>query len=482
MRSRLAVTAAALLSVVLLAVTAVHKAQDAAYWQYLEDALLVEQAAREEWQRYVEALEEQATHATLAAVRDGNIAAELPAECDTPPTCAPADCPPADTKGPARQSAVQLAKRTAAEQPSASDGRYFDRTANDGVDFKIYVYDLPEEFNSGLKAEQERCVIDQYGTEIRFHEQILESAVHTVEPEEAEFFFVPIYGECHLYQQTALHGKGGLAITNDWYLRGLHTVTHSHPWWNRTQGRDHLFVFAGARGAHIFKDWKKHIRKSIFLTPEGDRSLGEQFNTWKDIVIPGLEFNQDFWSGKLRRLEMERDTFLYFRGTIHHKSGSSYSKGIRIELEKVLAGQEGIVYSEHSGECGRDCYRLGMRKSVFCLCTRGWSPWTLRAYQSLMVGCIPVIIADEIEFPYENELDWSALTVKIPEANATQILDILHAIPEAQIEAKRKAIQRMWHTVTWPEHSKPGDAFHSVLVELQRKRRYFKASPSTWWL
>jgi len=37
------------------------------------------------------------------------------------------------------------------------------------------------------------------------------------------------------------------------------------------------------------KDWKHNIKKSIFLTPEGDRSLSEQFNTHKDVVIPGLE-------------------------------------------------------------------------------------------------------------------------------------------------------------------------------------------------
>lgn len=30
-----------------------------------------------------------------------------------------------------------------------------------------------------------------------------------------------------------------------------------------------------------------------------------------------------------------------------------------------------------------------------------------------MVGCIPVIIADEIELPYENYLDWSQLVIKV---------------------------------------------------------------------
>lgn len=66
------------------------------------------------------------------------------------------------------------------------------------------------------------------------------------------------------------------------------------PW---ARGRDHFFVFAGARGPHIFKDWKRHIKKAIFLTPEGDRTLSEQFNTWKDVVIPGLEPEREFWSG-----------------------------------------------------------------------------------------------------------------------------------------------------------------------------------------
>lgn len=32
--------------------------------------------------------------------------------------------------------------------------------------------------------------------------------------------------------------------------------------------------------------------------------------------------------------------------------------------------------------------------------------------QAMMVGCIPVIIADEIELPYENYLDWSQIAIK----------------------------------------------------------------------
>jgi hypothetical protein len=32
---------------------------------------------------------------------------------------------------------------------------------------------------------------------------------------------------------------------------------------------------------------------------------------------------------------------------------------------------------------------------------------TLRFYQAVMTRCIPIIIADDIEFPYESEINYS---------------------------------------------------------------------------
>lgn len=33
-----------------------------------------------------------------------------------------------------------------------------------------------------------------------------------------------------------------------------------------------------------------------------------------------------------------------------------------------------------------------------------------------MTRCIPVVIADDIEFPWENEIDYSKFAIKVPEA------------------------------------------------------------------
>lgn len=374
------------------------------------------------------------------------------------------------------------------ERKAADDPFLDDLVPKNGKhDFKIFVYDLKPEYNANLARDQPRCRTDQYGTEIRFHENLLEHAVLTKNAEEAEFFFVPIYGECYLFRETQNSGtNNAMKVTNLWYREALATIQNEYPYWNRTDGRDHVWSFPGARGPHIFRDWKKLIKKSIFLTPEGDRSFGEQFNTWKDIVIPGLEPDSEFIEGKLRKQSsLKKDIFAFFRGTILNKAGIlAYSRGIRPKMEEAFKKHKDVIFTEELSSCDRDCYRKELRRSTFCLCPRGWSPWTLRAYQAMMVGCIPVIIADEIELPYENALDWTKLSVKIAEADAEKTIDILKLISKNDIKNKQKAIEKVWRSIAWganPKKLDAMDAMEAVLHELGRKKRLMKASTRTFW-
>ena len=98
-----------------------------------------------------------------------------------------------------------------------------------------------------------------------------------------------------------------------------------------------------------------------------------------------------------------------------------------------------------------------------------------------MVGCIPVIIADEIEFPYENSFDWRQVSIKIPEKRHLETIDILRSIPDDVVERKRKAMAKFWPSVAWKKPTVDDDAFHLVMKELERKKRGFKASTFTFW-
>ena len=492
----------ALALVALALVMAVHMYQEISYWEVLEAKVKEERRLQEQWAEYAR----QARSNAAKFVSDsqnweggeggGGAAAGAPCQPTKCPACKPEKCPEKvvckDKKCPVCATCNECPELSCPKGGSeklykplmdagSTAAPYFDPKANGGMDFKVFVYDLPEKFHVGLKKEQKRCINDQYGTEIRIHEDLKHSKFRTKDPNEAEFFFVPIYGECHLYRESHRLGKEGLASTNRFYREALSIVKNEYPYWNQTQGRDHVFVFAGARGPHIFRDWKRNIKKSIFMTPEGDRSLSEQFNTWKDIVIPGLENDKPYWTGSLHNIHTKKSIFAFFKGTIHNKEGKSYSKGIRIHMEHHFKNETDVVFSEATRDCNRDCYRDKMSRSTFCLCPRGWSPWTLRAYQAMMAGCIPVIIADEIEFPYESRLDWSQMTVKIAEKDANNTIKILRTLTDEQIDAKRRMIDKHWRKVAWQQPSKPGDAFHTVMEELGTKRRFMKASSYTFW-
>ena len=114
-----------------------------------------------------------------------------------------------------------------------------------GVSFKIFVYDIPAEFHRELKQQQRRCVSDQYGTESRIHEDLLKSPIRTLDPAEADFFYVPIYGECFLFRENQQSGKDAMRNTNLWFRKALGIIVKDYPYWNRTQGRDHIWTFLG---------------------------------------------------------------------------------------------------------------------------------------------------------------------------------------------------------------------------------------------
>ena len=65
---------------------------------------------------------------------------------------------------------------------------------------------------------------------------------------DADFFFVPIYGECFLWSHEMLRKEPhavAFGATNQFFLEAMSIVRGEYQWWNRTNGRDHVFVFAG---------------------------------------------------------------------------------------------------------------------------------------------------------------------------------------------------------------------------------------------
>ena len=58
--------------------------------------------------------------------------------------------------------------------------------------------------------------------------------------------------------------------------------------------------------------------------------------------------------------------------------------------------------------------RLG--QSYYCLVPRGASSWTNHLYESFFAGCVPVILSDDFELPFQSFINWESMSLKVNES------------------------------------------------------------------
>lgn len=112
---------------------------------------------------------------------------------------------------------------------------------------------------------------------------------------------------------------------------------------------------------------------------------------------------------------------------------------------------EDVVYSHqvagaplaahaHNGDSVRSYNQL-LSDSVFSLCPAGAGPNTLRLWESLAVGSIPVMLGPVAAMPRGGNLpdiDWDSAVVRISEDQVSNLPAILKAIPLARVRAMQR--------------------------------------------
>ncbi|KAG6390474.1 hypothetical protein SASPL_148209 [Salvia splendens] len=393
------------------------------------------------------------------------------------------------------------------------------------LNLKIYVYDNDEIDGLQLlmsgrdgKISADACVKGQWGTQVKIHRLLLQSTYRTRKKEEADLFFVPSYVKC-------VRMMGGLndKEINQTYVKVLSQM----PYFRLSGGRNHIFVFPSGAGAHLFKSWATYINRSIILTPEGDRTDKRDisaFNTWKDIIIPG-NIDDGMTINKPRLVDplpLSRRKYLAnYLGRAQGKVGrlrlielaKEYHDKRIVDFSSYLGNTIAsftlflplvdftvviVSVNKHSSESnlcssllkfsgpeklGKTDYFLHLRNAKFCLAPRGESSWTLRFYESFFVECVPVILSDQVELPFQDVVDYSQISIKWPSTRiGTELLDYLGSISDTEIEemiTRGRKVRCLW--VYAPE-SETCSAFSGILGELQKKVRQFHQSAETFWL
>ncbi|MDX1968870.1 MAG: exostosin family protein [Planctomycetaceae bacterium] len=80
-----------------------------------------------------------------------------------------------------------------------------------------------------------------------------------------------------------------------------------------------------------------------------------------------------------------------------------------------------FYYLDHVEQTAlRSSYWEGLSQTQFSLCPAGDNLGSVRFYESLAAGCIPVLLADHAELPLSTILPWDDMIVRVPEADARQ--------------------------------------------------------------
>jgi len=95
-----------------------------------------------------------------------------------------------------------------------------------------------------------------------------------------------------------------------------------------------------------------------------------------------------------------------------------------------------------------DDFVRNMRESEFNLCVRGAGNFSMRFYQTLAFGRIPVVLDSDIVLPFASEIEWGDLCVVGSDPNAlpTKILEFWQKKDVEQAQRKCEEVYRTFFT------------------------------------
>ncbi|KAF7836567.1 putative arabinosyltransferase ARAD1 [Senna tora] len=342
---------------------------------------------------------------------------------------------------------------------SEMDRLYRDPYYPVGLPLKVYVYNMPSKFTYDLlwlfrntyketsnltsNGSPVHRLIEQHSIDYWLwadliapeSERLLKSVVRVHRQEEADLFYIPFFTTISFFLMEKQQCKA-------LYREALKWMT-DQPAWKRSGGRDHILP---VHHPWSFKSVRRYVKNAIWLLPDMD-STGNWYKPGqvyleKDLILPYVA-NLDLCDAKcLSETNPKRSTLLFFRGRLKRNAGGK----IRSKLVGELTGVDDVIIEEGTaGEGGKAAAQSGMRKSLFCMSPAGDTPSSARLFDAIVSGCIPVIISDELELPFEGLLDYRKIALFVSSSDAVKprwLLNFLRGIRPAVIKEMQQNLAK----------------------------------------
>ncbi|XP_044509630.1 probable arabinosyltransferase ARAD1 [Mangifera indica] len=329
---------------------------------------------------------------------------------------------------------------------------------------KIYMYDLPKKFTYGI-IEQHALArgglvhsdADVSSLKYPGHqhmgewylfsdlnrpevERVGSPIVKVTDPEEADLFFVPVFSSLSLIVNNGggpAPEDGARRYSDDEMQEELVEWLEKQEYWRRNKGWDHVIVAGDPNAMLRVVD---RLKNAVLLVSDFGRLRGDQGSLVKDVIIP-YSHRINLYKGEIG--VENRNTLLFFMGNRFRKEGGK----IRDLLFNLLETEEGFIikHGTQSRENRRAATR-GMHTSKFCLNPAGDTPSACRLFDSIVSLCIPVIVSDSIELPFEDAIDYRKIAIFVETNTALKpgyLVSILKEVTTEKILEYQKELKEV---------------------------------------
>jgi len=388
----------------------------------------------------------------------------------------------------------------------------------------VFTYSLPARFNLALR----NCNESMFATEVLMHDYFSRSyQFRTQDPSEANLFFVPIYSTCYRRQKSVMDSNFKEELVIHFVMEVIEFIRNSFPFWNRTNGKDHIFVFPHDYGKCLTyfperaynpnrarKKLLKVLREAVVLSPfnnetspcyhihdvvvppyvpikgnvsekeikkyvnfsslkETKQNLSSWIMSTSPIVSPSTSSASPLSLSieeKKHREYLGKRKFAFFAGTINWNTGPGknhpdYSRGIRQSLFRLYENDD--IIEVNSGSYSELDYFQAMKESLFCLAPPGWTSWTTRIVESVSAGCIPVIIQNAgMLLPFQHHLDYDSFSLRIDEEDTLHLKEILLAMNVSRIAKLQSQVLLMTKHFRYDNQ---GEVYQFIMQEIKAK-------------
>ncbi|KAB1222081.1 putative arabinosyltransferase ARAD1 [Morella rubra] len=325
---------------------------------------------------------------------------------------------------------------------------------------KIYLYDLPKRFTndviehhslarggrpadgvSPLKYPGHQHMAEWYLYVDLMRpdsERVGSPVVRVLDPDEADLFYVPFFSSLSLIVNPvrasgSSQEKARPLYSDEETQEALVEWLEKQEYWRRNNGRDHVIIAQDPNALFKVLDW---IKNSILLVSDFGRLRSEQASLVKDVILP-YSHRINTYTGDVG-IE-HRNTLLFFMGARFRKQGGK----IRDLLFQLLENEEDVIIRHGTqSRVNRRAASQGMHTSKFCLNPAGDTPSACRLFDSIVSLCIPVIISDGIELPFEDVIDYTKIAIFVDTTSALKpgfLVSRLRAVTsEGILEYQRK--------------------------------------------